>query len=125
MKKFFIFLVFLVAFMIWFEDWTSSGKMDTFLENNEMGLTPRILYVIAESCFTAQESRAANHYYRWVVEKYPNEEFIPRARFHLAETYSDLGDRVRANEQYVVLKDSFTSTHYGQIAKRRWEMARF
>lgn len=125
MKRFFIFIVFLVAFMIWLEDWTSSGRMDAFLETHETRFTPRILYLIAESCFTAQETRAASHYYRWLVEKYPDEDFIPRARFHLAESYQDLGDRGKAMEQYVVLKDSFTATHYGQIGKRRWEMSKF
>ncbi len=100
--------------------------MDVFIEENENpNVTPKVIYWIGELCFFSQEARAANHYYRWVIDKYPEEDFMPRVRFHLAQTYEELGDKAKAMEQYVVLKDSFTATEFGVMAKKKWEMTRF
>ena len=126
MKKFFIFIILVVTFIIWFDDWTSSGKMDAFLEQHENSdITPRVLFLIGEACYMVQETKAASQYYRWAIDKYPEETFIPRVRFHLGRSYDELGDRGKAMEQYVVLKDSFSETDYGRMAKRKWEISRY
>lgn len=126
MKKFFIFIFLTVALMIWFEDWTSSGRMDAFIqEHSTPSVTPNLLFVLGEGFFSLRETKGAAHYYRWLLDEYPGYAYAPRARFHLAESYEENGDRARAMEQYVVLKDSFTNTSYGLMSKRKWEMSRF
>ena len=125
-KRFLIFLVLLIALMIWFEDWSSSGRMDAFIqEHSDPKITPNLLFFIGESCYTAQDSKGAGHYYRWLVESYPDFEYIARVRYHLALSCEDNGDRGRAMEQYVILKDSFTGTDYARMAKKKWELSRF
>lgn len=126
MKSFLIFLVCLVAFMLWFRDWASTGKMDAFIEHHESeGVTPSLLFVLGEACNTANCPEAASRYYRWLVDKYPGKKFIPRVRLHLAESYEEIGNKQAAMEQYTVLKDSFSLTDYGRMAQKKWEMTRF
>ena len=121
-----IFVVAVVALMIWVEDWASSGKMDAFIEQHEHPkMTPRLIFFIGEACHTAQSAGNASRYFEWVIQKYPNKSFIPKARFHLAMSYEELGDRRKAMEQYIVLKDSYTHTSYGRTAMRKWELSRY
>ena len=121
-----IILLVVVGFMLWLRDWTTSGSMDAFLEEHENpDVTPELIFLIGEACYTAQETKAAAHYYRWAIDKYPEQKFIPRARFHLAVSLEDTGNRSGAMEQYVILKDSFSATDYGRTAKSRWEHSKF
>ena len=126
MKSFLIFLVILVALMLWFRDWVSTGKMDAFIRQHESeGVTPVLLLGWGEACKTAKSPEAASRYYRWLVDKYPEKKFIPKVRFHLAESYEELKDKKAAMEQYAVLKDSFSLTDYGRMAQKKWEMIKF
>ena len=126
MKSFIIALVCLVAFMLWFRDWASTGKMDAFIEAHEdPDSTPGLLFVMAEACNTANSPENASRYYKWLVDKYPEKKFMPRVRFHLAQNYEEMGKRREAMEQYIILKDSFTLTDYGRMAEKKWETTRF
>ncbi len=126
MKKFFIVIIFMMAGIIWLNDWSSSGKMDLFLKNHENSkVTPKVIHLIGEAYFLSNDRQDAARYYSWLVEKYPDMPVSVRARFKLAECYEDMGERGKAMEQYIVLKDSFSATYYGVMAKRKWELAKY
>ncbi len=115
-----------IALMIWFQDWSSSGRMDAFIqEHADPGFTPNLLFFIGESCFAMQDTKDASHYYRWLTEDYPDYSRAARVRFHLAQSYEDNNDRVRAMEQYIILKDSYSATDYGLLARKKWELSRY
>ena len=126
MKRFFIFVFLLIAVMIWFEDWSSSGRMDAFIQTHSSpGVTPNLLFFLGETFFTFQDTKGASHYFRWLVENYPEYPHAARARYHLGQSYQENGDKGRATEQYIILKDSFTATPYGVMAKKKWELSRY
>ena len=126
MKSFVIILVCLVGGMIWLKEWASSGKMDAFIEQHEdRDSTPGLLFVMGEACHTAKSPENASRYYKWIIDKYPEMKFMPRVRFHLAQNYEEMGMRREAMDQYIVLKDSYPLTDYGEMARKKWETTRF
>ena len=126
MKKFLIFIVLATALMIWLQDWSSSGRMDAYIDAHaDPKITPNLLFFIGESYYTANDSKSASNYLRRLVEQYPDYPYAARARFHLGQSYEDNNERGRAMEQYIILKDSYTATVYGKDAMKKWEKTKF
>ncbi len=121
MKQYLISIVIIVASLVWFHDWVISGKMDNFIQNHrDPGITPKVLLGLSQISRLAQMPQAASHYYRWIIEEYPEHEDIPKIRFELAQCYEELHRRDLAKEQFLILKDSFTHTDYGKSATQRY-----
>jgi hypothetical protein len=126
MRNCLLFAVAVVASAVWFCDWSSSGRMDNFIErHSDPRFTPKLLSLIAGVYQTTQDSRAAAHYYRWIAEKYPDSMDIDRVRYRLAECYEDNHMRQEAMEQYTILKDSFSKTQYGRLGQAKYDRTRF
>ena len=126
MKNFLIFVILWAALLVWFYDWASSGRMDRFLElHPNPQVTPVVLDALSQVYGTFQESKTASHYHRWIIAKYPDYGNVVRIRYQLAQAYEDQNERALALEQYRVLRDSFTLTTYGQLAKKKVEMSKY
>lgn len=121
MKKFLIVVALFVGSIVWLNDWISSGKMDNFIsQHRHPTYTPKILYAISKFCYLLQQHKTASYYYHWLIEEYPDHPEIAELRWQLAQCYEEIKRRDLALEQYVILKDSFTSTEYGQLADQRY-----
>lgn len=106
--------------------WSSSGQMDQFIENHsDPQKTPALLSFIGGVYHAFQDTKTAAHYYRWITEKYPDYKYVAKARYQLAQCYEDNHLRDQAMEQYVILKDSFTGTTYGQLGQKKFDQTRF
>lgn len=126
MKKFIIFVAIVVGGIFWLKDWITSGKMDQFIaQHKDPKITPQILCGISEVYFLAQEPKSAIRYYKWIVDEYPDYTSIAKIRWNLAECYEDTKQKDSAMEQYVILKDSFSATEYGQLALSKYQHLRF
>lgn len=126
MKNFLIFILVVVGAGFWFKGWVQSGRMDNFiLRRQNPRTTPKILNFISGVCYLSQNTQAASHYYRWMIQDYPDHPDMPRIRWNLSQCYEDLKRKDLALEQYVVLKDSFTQTAEGQRALSAYNRTRF
>ena len=116
----------IVVGIIWFDDWSSSGKMDIYIRrHSNPDYTPRLLLVLGKAYAMAQQPQTATRYFLWLLEDFPDSSHVPSARFHLAQCYEDMGERPKAMQQYILLKDSYPDTSYGRTAQRRWEYSRY
>ena len=126
MKKFILFVGILGASVWWFSEWVTSGRVDNFLrEHPHPVVTPRILYSLAGLYHGLNETKAARHYYRWIVDQFPGHKDIARIRYELAQCCEDNSDFQAAMDQYIVLKDSFTNTAYGRLGQSKFDRSKF
>lgn len=125
MKKFILFIILLVCAVVWSKNWVSSGRMDNFIEQHYYPkLTPKILFGLAQFYYLIQQHGTASHYYKWIINKFPDHPQILKIRWELGQAYEEIHRKDLALEQYVILKDSFTVTRYGQLAMNRWDNIR-
>lgn len=126
MRNFIIFILIVAGSVYWFKDWVSSGKMDIYIQQHKNpSKTPAVLFYTAEIYSLCQEAKPASHYYRWLIEEYPDYPKIPKARWQLGRCYEELKQKDLAMEQYTILKDSFSATEFGQLGSNRYSQIKY
>lgn len=126
MKGFLITLVVFVGFLVWFKDWSTSGKMDAYISQHQHPVrTPQLLNALGEFYFLCQEHKTAAHYYRWILEQYPNYGRMDRVHWRLGTCMEQTGHRPEAANHYRIVKDSFTASEYHTVATNRYNQLRF
>ncbi len=126
MKKFIIFVIVIVGGVIWIKDWATSGKMDAYIATHpDPKITPQILMGLGEFYFTIQDKKTATYYFKWLLEGYPKFQRAGRAHWQLGRSYEETGKKHEALDQYAILRDSYSTTQYGQLGHGRYGQLKY